>query len=410
MQSILVIDTSYTLKMIKERKLWQVLEARNSGNFFDKVISVHPFSSLVEKKRKIGNPTIVNIKDKHIFISGKIGINNFLNYFPVLNFILSQIKLIKIIISISVKNKVKLIRVGDPYYIGLLGLIISKIIKVPLVIRVGGNYDEIVKISGKPMMKKLFKFRFIEKIVEKYVFSKCHLVLAANKNNAKYVQEHCSKKKIVKVIRYGNLIHPIHWRHPNKRKKPVKIIKSLNLKNYKFGIVISRLEKVKQVENIIKVASEINTKYLVKFLIIGDGSELKNLINYSKKLGIDKNIIFAGNKDQIWISHILPYCDFVLSPHGGRSLVESCLAQIPIIAYNREWQGEIIKNKKTGFLIKNNNWYGFIKKIIYILNNKKKTTSLGINARAKIIETMYPSKINMLEQKLYKNTIKNFNK
>jgi glycosyltransferase involved in cell wall biosynthesis len=98
-----------------------------------------------------------------------------------------------------------------------------------------------------------------------------------------------------------------------------------------------------------------------------------------------------------------------LSPHGGRSLTEACLAGVPIIAYDFEWQRELIKNNQTGFLIKNHNWRGFVEKIIYILRNKKKSKLLGRNARVLALKMMNPKKLERHEKLQYAKTIENYN-
>jgi|688.fasta_scaffold183750_2 glycosyltransferase involved in cell wall biosynthesis len=410
MRAILILDTSYTLKIIKKRNLYEALHARKLGGYFSKVISVHPLSGLNEGLRgRFGNPIISKIDKQHLFVSGKIGVYKFLKLFPSINFILSQIKLIKFLYNLSIKYKVQIIRVGDPYYLGLLGVILSKILKVPLVIRIGANFDEIVKQTNKPIMKKLFKYRFIEKIIERFVLSRCNLVAAANKNNANSSKKNGAKKELITIFKYGNLIHPCHWLNPKNRKISKSALSSIGLKNTIFVAIIARLEIEKKVDSIIKACAKLKEKkYNVKFLIIGDGSELQNLKELSTKLGVNEKIIFVGNKDQIWISKILPKALAVLSPHGGRSLTESCLAAVPIVAYDHDWQNEIIKNNRTGFLIKDQNWTGFADKIIYIIKNKKRAHRFGRNARKKILKIMNPEKLKKHEIFKYNQVIKKF--
>lgn len=412
MSGILILDTSYTLKMIKERNLYKALHSRKVGGYFKKVISVHPLSGLLETGRKrFGKPIISKIDSNHIFISGKIGINKFFDLIPPINFFLSQIKLTKLLINIAIKNNVRAIRIGDPHYLGLLGVVISKFLKVPLIIRVAANFDEFVRQSKKPIQKKFFRYRFIEKIVERFVFSRCHLIAGANQNSADYAIKNGAKKKLVTIFRYGNLIHPSHWTNPKNRKFPRSIPFILKEKKIHFALVISRLEKVKGIDSIIKAASELkkSIECKIKFLIIGDGSEMGYLKELSIKLDVSEDVIFMGNKDQVWISKILPFSLVVLSPHGGRSLTESCLAGVPIIAYDFEWQKELIKNNQTGFLIQNRNWMGFVEKIIYVLQNKKKSKLLGKNARALVLKMMNPKKLVKHEKLQYAKTIKNYN-
>jgi glycosyltransferase involved in cell wall biosynthesis len=288
--------------------------------------------------------------------------------------------------------------------------LLSKILKVPLAIRIGADFDEFVKQTKMPMLKRLFYFRFIEKIIERFVLARCHLVAGANQNNANYAKKNGAKKELVTVFRYGNLLHSNHWKDPRKRKLLKFKLGLFDIKKTNFVTTISRLEKEKGVDSVIKTASELKKrkKYKVKFLIIGDGTQRGYLESLAIKLNVSKDVIFLGNKDQVWISSILPFSLAVLSPHGGRALAESCLAGVPIVAYDFEWQNEMILNNQTGFLIRNKKWKGFVDKIIYILENKRISKTLGVNARVHALKMMNPKKLDEHEKSKYIETLKNY--
>lgn len=369
MNSILILDTSYTLNVFKNRGLYTALKYRNLNGFFKKVISVHPLSGLIDKN-KLGKHRIDKVTKDHIFVSGKIGSINFLKIFPALNFVISQIELIFLLTKLVKKYKVNVVRIGDPFYLGILGLIISRKFKIPLVLRIGANFDEIAKQKGSAVLKNFFRFRFIEKIVEKFVLTRCDMVISANVNNLKYAQKNGAKKKLSTVVGYGNLINPIHWKSPRKRANK-KLINQFGLKNKQFVSIVSRLEKEKFIEQIIKIAAIQKKIFPLKFLIIGDGLEKKNLVNLAKRLDVLEIIKFAGNINQKWIAEILPLSFAAICINGGRSLVEKCLAEIPIIAADYDLNSEIIKNHKNGLLVKFGKLQNFVDKLVFLKKNKK---------------------------------------
>ena len=93
----------------------------------------------------------------------------------------------------------------------------------------------------------------------------------------------------------------------------------------------------------------------IKLFIIGDGSEKGNLIKYIDKYKINNNVILTGEKNQKWISEILSISSLVLSPHTGRALCEAALAGSLIVAYDIDWQAEIIEHNINGFLVEYKN-------------------------------------------------------
>ena len=66
---LLVIDTSYTFKAIKEKKLHNALYSRNLNGYFEKVWSVHPFASIIsnfDQKVDENEVSLHNIRFKNI--------------------------------------------------------------------------------------------------------------------------------------------------------------------------------------------------------------------------------------------------------------------------------------------------------------------------------------------------------
>ena len=57
-----------------------------------------------------------------------------------------------------------------------------------------------------------------------------------------------------------------------------------------------------------------------------------------------------SNKNQDWIYEMLTITTLVISPHTGRALCEAALAGSLIVAYDIDWQKEIIIHNQTGML------------------------------------------------------------
>ena len=158
MRTILILDMSFTLRMFRERQLEQALESRKLGGYFGRVISVHPLAGLLEVgEERFGDPVITSLDDSHVFVEGKIGFSRTWRFLPPLNLLVAQIRLIRLLLRMAREEKVNVVRIGDPYYLGLLGLFLARRMKIPLVIRVCFRYDEIFQVTGKPVMPHLFR-------------------------------------------------------------------------------------------------------------------------------------------------------------------------------------------------------------------------------------------------------------
>jgi glycosyltransferase involved in cell wall biosynthesis len=403
MKSILILDMSYTLEMFRERQLAQALESRKLSGYFSRVISVHPFAGLFESGGdRFGEPVITQLDDSHMFIEGKIGLSRLCSFIPPLNFMLAQIKLIFLLLKLTRRTKVDVIRIGDPYYLGLFGLLLKKLINVPLVIRVGFRYDDIYKVTRSPVNPRLFRYRWIEKIIERFVFPRCDLIAGANEDNMHYALENGGRSDVTTIFRYGNLIHPNHWQEPNSRQGSEYHLKELGLLGQQFAVTVARLEPMKYVEDALRAFAEIiHRGHNLKWLLVGDGALRNELENLATKLDIGNSVIFAGNRTQEWLASVLPNAVVTLSPHMGRALTEVALAGVPVVAYDYDWQREIVVDEETGFLVPHKEWMGLADKTELILIHPHDGKRMGKNIRQKVLEMMNPEKLDWHEKNEY---------
>ena len=410
MRTILVLDMSYTLKMFRERQLEQALESRKVGGYFGKVISVHPLAGLFESgDERFGAPVIITLDDSHVFIEGKVGVSRRWNVIPPLNFLLSQIRLIRLLHRMAREANVNVVRIGDPYYLGLMGLLLGRLMRVPLVVRVCFRYDQIFQVTGKPVMARFFGFRWIEKVVERFVFKRCDLIAGANEDNMRYALENGGCSDIATVFRYGNLIHAAHWQEPNKRPSANTKLAELGLTDEKLLVTVARLDPMKCVEDVVRVVAElIRRGHKVKGLIIGDGALREDLKALAVKLKVENSVIFAGNRSQEWIATVLPRAAVIISPHMGRALTEAALAGVPIVAYDYDWQREVVEDGQTGYLVVHKDWMGLSDKAESLLRDSDNGKKMGENVRKKMLAMMDPEKLELHEQNEYSKMLKKF--
>ena len=409
-RAIIILDMSYTLKMFNERHLDQALESRKLRGYFKRVISVHPLAGLFESGHgQYGNPIITHLDDSHLFVEGKIGICQSLSILPAINLLFAQIKLLHFLFSIAREHEVDVVRIGDPYFLGILGFILARGLRVPLVVRVGFRYDEIVRATGKPVMPSLFKFRWIEKIIERFVFSHCDLIAGANEDNMRYALENGGRPNLATVFRYGNLIHAGHWQSPSERADANHILEPLGLLNKKFAITVARLEPMKYVEDAVLCIAELaRLGNDLKLLLVGDGILKAHLQSLASQLGVSNSIIYAGYQTQEWLATVLPRATVILSPHMGRALTEAALAGVPIVAYDYDWQREVVVNDETGFLVPHHDLTGLCTKVEYIITHPDDAKRMGSSARDKVLRMMNLDNLYIHEQSAYTKLFERF--
>lgn len=399
-RKILVLDTSFSYEATVKRGLECSVTCRDLDGFFDHVWTVHPFASLVtspEWSAEFGKPVTYCVAKSHTFVEGKVGQSALLKKFAAFNFLVAQFGVLIFLFSLIRKEKISVIRVGDPLYLGLLGYVLSKLTGIPFVVRVGANNEKIRSTTGKGMMPRFFKSMNQERVIERFVLSRADLVAGANKDNLKFAIDSGASSDKCTLFRYGNLIDAVHFIEPSNRPVLDELLVARS-----FLLCIARLELVKKVDDVIRVLAEVRNKgFDVKALLVGDGREREKLEHLAEQLGVLEHVIFCGNRDQRWLSSIIPHAAVVVSPHTGRALTEAALGGASIAAYDVDWQAELIETGITGEIVPFGDWQALSTSTIKLLTDRTYARNMAENVRKKVLEMMDPEKLNEHERQQY---------
>ena len=402
---MLVLDASYSLEAIRSRKMEDSITCRDLDGFFKHVWTVHLFASLVTSKSwglTYGKPAWYTLAPAHTFIEGKVGRYAALRWVKPLNFIFSQAGIFFTLYRLIRKEKISVIRVGDPLYLGMFGWLLARLCRIPIVVRIGGNYDKICETTGHAMMPRIFFSRKIEKKFERFILSRADLVAGANQDNLDFALRNGARPEYSTLFRYGNLINKFHFIEPYLRKDGISFLQKIEIEPYKFLLYIGRLESVKHPEDILKVLAEVRDNgYNMKAVLVGDGESKNLLINLSKKLGIEDQVVLCGNRDQEWLANVIPLAAVVVSPHTGRALLEAALGGAAIVAYDIDWQSELITTGLTGELVPYLDWEKMAESVTHFLNDVDYCATIKKAVRKKAMEMMDPTMLNEHERNQY---------
>lgn len=145
------------------------------------------------------------------------------------------------------------------------------------------------------------------------------------------------------------------------------------------------------------------------FLIVGSGEKRKELENLVDKLKLNKNVIFAGYREDI--PEILAGLDLFVSSSVseglGRSIIEAMAMQKPVVATNIGGIPEVVINQETGILVPARESKALAEAIIGLLRDKERCIKMGLAGR-KLVERKFDIRINIENiQNLYKDILEN---
>jgi len=411
---ILVLDSSYSLEAIRQKQLEFSVLCRDLSGYFEKVWSVHPFATLVTSEAwrpRYGRPESTPLSSRHVFIEGKVGRFQKLARWPVVNFVLAQTQILADLVVLSYRQRVSAIRAGDPLVLGLYGWLLARVCRIPLVIRVSGNNEKWRQETGRPVMPRLLRFPAVERAIERFVLSRADLVAAPNAENLSYAISMGAREDTATVFRYGNLLHPIHFLEPADRPGIEDLLSQLGVAGRRYVLYIGRLERVKMPEHVVQALAIIRAAGCdIVLVIVGAGSLLRELQALADELGISDAVVFAGERDQEWLGTVIPHAACVLSPHTGRALTEVALGAAPVVAYDVDWQAELIRDGVTGALVPIGDVRAMANAALAFIENPGAARQASSRLRATALEMMNPQRLDDHERAHYDRMFERFGK
>jgi glycosyltransferase involved in cell wall biosynthesis len=143
---------------------------------------------------------------------------------------------------------------------------------------------------------------------------------------------------------------------------------------------VGRLVPVKGPEFLIEASKIIISKYPdTYFLFAGDGELRQSLEMKARQMGVNKNIIFLGWRDDV--PKIISIFDIFVLPSlnegMGRVLVEAMALHKPIVASRIGGIPDLVSHSKNGFLVPPKNTMELAKYIMVLLEDRRKRETMG---------------------------------
>ncbi|HUE78788.1 MAG TPA: glycosyltransferase [Sphingomicrobium sp.] len=400
--SLLVIDASYTLGTIRELGLETSVLSRDLNGYFRHVWTVHPFGELSAafSDEGSGEAEWAALAPRHTFIQARPGRFRWLRRVFPLNFLLGQLHLFRVLRRLVRRETISIIRAGDPLYVGLFGLALAWSCRLPFMIRINADNDKARELTGQPLYPRLLRSIGVEKRLERFLLPRAHLVVAPNQDNVAFALASGAQPDRVAIFPYGNLLAPEHLAEPTERGCDRALFDRLGIEPGAYLLCVSRLQSVKFPDDAVRVLANLRSRGMdVKLLLAGEGPMREELLELAETTVVSNALVLAGNQDQRALAQLYVHAAVVISPLTGRALSEAALAAAPIVAYDLDWQGEMIETGVTGQLVPFRNQAALADAAAEFMTGRKFARAMGNAVRQRALSIFEPVGLNDHERR-----------
>ena len=162
---------------------------------------------------------------------------------------------------------------------------------------------------------------------------------------------------------------------------------------------ISNFRPLKRIMDVISIFEGVQLKIKSKLMMVGEGPEKKRAIQYVNEKGLEEQVLFLGNSNEI--DKILCYSDLFLLPSEkesfGLSALEAMAHGVPIISSDAGGIPEVNKHGKTGYLSKIGDTESMTLNALSLLQNERLHKSFKKQAEQQAEKFNLESVVNQYE-------------
>lgn len=285
--------------------------------------------------------------------------------------------------NIIKKWKLDIIHSHTEFSIGTFARLISKQLNIPLVHTYHTMYEEYIYYITKGYFNSASK-----KLVEYLTLFLCdktidELIVPTEKTKELFKDKYKVKREVY-VIPSG--IDTTRFYKENIDKNEIiNLKKDLGLKKTDFIVLyVGRIAKEKSIDFLINNFNSVLKRIpKAKMIIVGDGPDIKDLIDLTRKKGLENKIIFTGKAPWTDVPKYYSLCDLFVTASKtetqGLTVIEAMGASKPVVAIRDESFELMITDKKDGLFFDDEKSY--VDMIYEVYKNKKLRDEISFNAR-----------------------------
>ena len=362
---------------LKFKGVESMILERDENGFFAKVITVHPFSN---KTRAI----VLN----HTHEIHEIGFDLIpgSDRFRTLKYLQAPLHLFRVLaatVRLAIRHRVNLIRANDPYWMGLFAWVTAKLRGIPYCVSIHADYDKRMALDDGISIVRVFGSYALARRLERFVFRGAAMVLPIRESLATQAVAHGARLDSIRVIPHGIDLGPFTAPLRNDIRSRFRLQENNQIISF-----VGRFSRDNYVDDMLDVVRRLAARRSdFIFVMAGAGKEdiaVKKILMRDTLLA--RCVVLTGFQPRDVCLDLRRASAVSLCLMGGFSLIEACAAASPVVSYDVEWHGELVKTGETGFLVPESDIGGVVTALDWLLDHPEEGQVMGHKAKALAFE------------------------
>ena len=370
---------------------------RDEGGYFERVVTVHP---IAHRNRIIEFNDVFVLHELGRDTFGRVSNSRFLRtLLAPLHFIRAAITIFKLVHS----EKIDLIRANDPFWMGLLGLVVAKMSGRPLCVSIHAHYDKCQQLTGGAETYTFFGMQWPARLVCRLVFSSADMILPIRESIARWAVSNGASFERIRIIPHGVDTKAFEAGENRDIRSLFNIPADSQIISF-----VGRLSPENYLVDILKMARRLAAHRDDFCLVIAGEGKLEGWLKDT--LAVDSRLRFmvrlVGFQPRNVCFSLRCQSAVSLCLMGGFGLIEACLARRPVVSYDVDWHSELVQNGKTGFLLSEGDIDGLLGAVEQCLNEPAAVAKLGEQAYNLAVSRHELKNTSQIKRKCYEELLR----
>lgn len=257
----------------------------------------------------------------------------------------------------------------DPFETGIVGVLLKLKFGLPLQIQLHTDFNNKYFLLSTPL-------NFVRFFLAHLILPFADSVRVVSERVRSNIGELAQNVNVLPISQGEALKNLVPKASPWEKKEKITIL------------TVARLEKEKDLETAIRVFAQILNKYPnTEFVIVGEGSERKNLEKLANDLELQEKVKFAGWQNNVvrFFENAHIYISTSLFEGYGMSLVEAASAKMSMVLSDAGIAGEIFRDGESAFICKPKDIVCFTSALEQLIKDENLRAQMGERAFSAVL-------------------------